>query len=82
VPGESTDPGDRTTAIALVMGVAEVLGGFAAPAVTGFAADYFGLVIVPIVAGGAAVAAGVVSLFLTETAPRLAGSAQLHPVPA
>jgi hypothetical protein len=49
-----------------------VLGGFAAPAAIGFAADHVGLTVAPLVAGCASVAGGLLAPLLTETAPRLA----------
>jgi predicted MFS family arabinose efflux permease len=82
IPGESADPADRVTAFGLVMGVAEILGGFVAPALTGFASDRVGLIAVPLVAGGSAVAAGVMSLLLVETAPRVAARRQTSLEPA
>jgi len=69
VPAESVRPRDRGAACGLVMGTAEILGGFAAPAITGFVADHSSLLAAPIIAGGCALAAGLLSLCLEETAP-------------
>jgi len=49
--------------------VGELIGGFVAPTVAGFAADRFGLSIVMWISCGGALLAAVLSLFLKETAP-------------
>jgi MFS family permease len=69
IPAESAPPRDRGAAVGLVMGTAEILGGFSAPAITGVVADHTSLLVAPIIAGGCALAAGLLSLFLEETAP-------------
>jgi MFS family permease len=76
IPAESAGPRNRGIASGLVMGTAEILGGFAAPAITGFAADHSSLLAAPIIAGACAVAAALLSLCLEETAP-----ARLRPRP-
>jgi len=38
IPGESVDPRDRGTALGLVMGCAELAGGFATPSLVGLLA--------------------------------------------
>jgi sugar phosphate permease len=76
VPVESALPRDRCAAVGLVGGTAEILGGFAAPAITGFVADHTSLLAAPIIAGGCALAAGLLALCLDETAP-----ARLRPRP-
>jgi MFS family permease len=68
VPAESARPRDRGAAVGLVAGVAEIFGGFAA-VITGFVADHTSLLAAPIIAGGCALAAGLLSLCLEETAP-------------
>jgi MFS family permease len=74
VPAESALPRDRGAAVGLVGGTAEIFGGFAAPAITGFVADHTSLLAAPIIAGVCALAAGLLSFFLEETAPtRLGG---------
>jgi MFS family permease len=70
VPSESIQPRDRGAAVGLVMGTAEILGGFAAPAITGIVADNTSLLAAPIIAGACALAAALLSLCLQETAPR------------
>ena len=70
IPGESVDPRDRGAALGLVMGIAELAGGFAAPALAGVLADRAGLAAALGVAGACAVGAALLSLALVETAPR------------
>ena len=72
VPGESVPNHDRGTALGLVMGVAEIIGGLVIITLAGIAADRFGLAVVPVLAGVCAVGAGLLSLALSETAPRRA----------
>ena len=74
VPAESAWPRDRGAAVGLVMGTAEILGGFVAPALTGIVADHSSLFAAPIIAGGCALAAGLLSMCLDETAPSRAGA--------
>jgi len=71
-PGESVRPADRGTALGLVMGVAEICGGFGGPSLAGLAADHVGLGVAPVIAGACGLAAAVLSLFLRESAPRRA----------
>jgi len=71
-PGESVRPADRGTALGLVMGVAEICGGFGGPSLAGIAADHVGLEITPVIAGACGLAAALLSLFLLESAPRRA----------
>ena len=80
VPAESVDPRDRGAALGLVMGVAELTGGFAAPALAGLLADRAGLGAALCAAGVCAVAAAILSLGLTETAPRRIASRGLTPI--
>jgi ACS family hexuronate transporter-like MFS transporter len=71
IPGESVAVRDRAAATGLVMGAAELLGGFATPSLTGLLADRAGLAAALILAGSCAAAASLLSLGLQETAPRL-----------
>ena len=57
----------------LVMGTGEVLGGVLSPLAAGAAADRFGLAAPLWIMLGLCVAASVVALGLTETAPRRVG---------
>lgn len=72
IPGESVLPRDRGAALGLVMGAAELIGGFITPSLAGVLADRAGLQSTLALAGGCAAAAALLSLLLRETAPRLA----------
>lgn len=69
VPSESVDARHITTAMALVMGMGEVLGGVFSPTLAGWAADRAGLTAPLWIMIGLCVAAGVLALGLHETAP-------------
>ncbi len=69
IPGESLPMLNRGTALGLVMGVAEVSGGFAAPVIAGWAADRTSLSAPLFIAMGCAIAASVLAVLLKETAP-------------
>ncbi|MNT71407.1 hypothetical protein D3C72_2098880 [compost metagenome] len=56
-------------AIATVIGVGEIIGGFVSPSVVGLSADTFGATAPFAIAAGAACIALVASVFLRETAP-------------
>jgi predicted MFS family arabinose efflux permease len=82
IPGESVADRDRGTALGLVMGMAEIVGGFAVPALAGLAADHFGQIIFPAIASGCILAGALLSLALKETAPRRTGAAGMIASPA
>ncbi|KPL66940.1 MFS transporter [Erythrobacter sp. SG61-1L] len=73
VPTESVGPRQVATAMGLVMGVGEILGGVFAPFIAGWLSDLYGLqaplwfLIVLVILGG------ITALFLRETAPRIVG---------
>lgn len=69
IPAETVPREVMATALGMIMGVGELIGGFVAPTVAGFAADRFGLSIVMWISCGGALLAAVLSLFLKETAP-------------
>ena len=69
IPAESVGPRDMTTAMALVMGSGEVLGGTLAPALAGGAADRWGLAAPLWIMLGSCLGAGTLALGLIETAP-------------
>jgi len=71
VPAESVSPRLAATAIGLVIGIGELLGGVVAPIVAGWAADRGGLAMPLMIAVGLSIVAGVISLGLKETKPRL-----------
>jgi len=69
VPSESVDPRHAATALGLTMGSAEILGGVFAPALAGMAADATTLAAPLWIMVGLTIAAGIVAMFLNETAP-------------
>lgn len=69
VPSETIDLHHMTTAMALVMGAGEVFGGVLSPTIAGWAADKAGLSAPLWIMLGLCLAAGVLALFLRETAP-------------
>lgn len=69
IPAETVPRAAIATALGLIMGLGELIGGFVAPTIAGFAADQFGLSIVMWMSCGGALLAAVLSLFLRETAP-------------
>jgi MFS family permease len=78
IPAESIADRDRGTALGMAMGMAEMLGGFAAPALAGLAADRFGQNILPAIAAGCVMAGALLSFALKESAPRRTGAAILR----
>ncbi len=82
IPSESVSRTQLATAMALVMGVGEVIGGALMPVITGELADVHGLIAVPVVQAGLTGLAAVLSLFLIETAPRRRAGAIAMPVAA
>lgn len=73
IPAETVPPAAMATALGMIMGVGELIGGFVAPTLAGLAADRWGLDVVMWVAAAGALLAGVLSLGLVETAPRRVG---------
>lgn len=71
IPSETVDPRHTATALGLVMGTGEVLGGVLGPSAAGVAADAFGLVAPLWIMLGLCIAAGLAALGLRETAPRI-----------
>ncbi len=69
IPSESVDPRYMTTAMALVMGAGEVIGGALSPTIAGWAADRAGLAAPMWIMLGLCIAAGTLALGLEETAP-------------
>jgi MFS family permease len=82
IPAESVADRDRGTALGMAMGMAEMLGGFAAPALAGLAADRFGQNILPAIAAGCVLAGALLSFALSESAPRRTGGAPILAAPA
>ena len=71
IPSESVDARHTATALGIIMGVGEGVGGVAAPALAGMAADVHGLTAPLWIMLALPVAAGLLSMGLRETAPRL-----------
>ena len=70
IPSETVDSRHTATALGIIMGVGEGVGGVAAPALAGMAADAHGLNAPLWIMLCLPVAAGVLSMGLKETAPR------------
>ena len=75
IPGESLPRASIATAMGLVVGIGEILGGVAGPTVAGWLADHtsLGLQAPMFMMGGCAFIAGCFALLLTETAPAKVG---------
>ncbi|RIV83000.1 MFS transporter [Aurantiacibacter xanthus] len=69
VPAESVDPARAATAMGIVMGVGEVLGGVLAPTIAGSLSDAYGLQAVCWLLVALALGGTLVALALRETAP-------------
>jgi MFS family permease len=69
VPSETIAPSYVASALGLIMGVGEIVGGVVGPLLAGIGADRMGLATPMWIAAGATFLAGVLSL--VETAPRL-----------
>ncbi|OLF53629.1 MFS transporter [Pseudomonas chlororaphis] len=83
IPAETVPREVMATALGLIMGVGELVGGFVSPTVAGFAADRFGLSIVMWISCGGALLAALLALFLKETAPAvLARARRVEPSPS
>jgi MFS transporter, ACS family, hexuronate transporter len=71
VPSETVPPRMVATAIAMVMGVGEILGGVLGPTLSGMAADRWGLTAPLWIVAACTICAGLLALGLVETAPRI-----------
>jgi len=82
IPSETIPPRLLATAIGVVIGVGEILGGVSAPTLAGRAADLHGMQWPMYIMAGCAVAGTFFSLFLRETAPvkQAAADLALNPV--
>ncbi len=69
IPSESVAADHMTTAMALIMGAGEVVGGVLAPWLAGLAADAAGLAAAIWILMGLCIVAGILGLGLQETAP-------------
>ena len=75
IPAESASGRYIATALGLVNGIGEFLGGSTLPTFAGKAADHYGLQAPMFIAAGLALVATVFALFLKETAPVRVGTA-------
>jgi predicted MFS family arabinose efflux permease len=69
VPSETVPRQYLAQTMGFVMGIGELVGGFAAPAIAGWSADTWGLDAPFLIAAGAALAASIIAFLLIETAP-------------
>ncbi|MBY8609665.1 MAG: MFS transporter [Burkholderia sp.] len=69
IPAETVPPRAIASALGLIMGAGELIGGFVAPTVAGFAADKYGLQFAMWTSATGAILACVLSFGLVETAP-------------
>lgn len=81
VPSETIPPNMVGTALGLIMGVSEVVGGVIATTAAGLASDAFGAQLPFYISAAGAFGALVLSLFLIETAPSKVGL-KVRPNPA
>ena len=75
IPSETISAKYLSTVISMVMGVGEIVGGVAAPTFSGMLADRHGLVLPIAIQVVCALTAGLLALFLKETAPAKVGAA-------
>src|SRR5439155_23684313 len=69
IPAVTVPPAVMATALGLILGVGEVVGGFVAPALAGELSDVLGLDAAMLGWAGAAAVVALLSPALTETAP-------------
>ena len=69
VPSETIPARYVATSLGMVVGIGEILGGVGAPAISGHAADRYGLQAPVLIMAGCAIVGTVLALFLRETAP-------------
>lgn len=71
IPSETIPRQYIAQTLGLVMGIGELAGGFAAPAIAGWSADQFGMQVPFLIATGTAFCAGLIAFLLYETAPAI-----------
>ncbi|WP_031470190.1 MFS transporter [Sciscionella sediminilitoris] len=71
IPAETVPRHLVATALGLIMGLGEAIGGFVVPTVAGGLADSYGVRLTMFIASGAALIVLTLSTLLTETAPRV-----------
>ncbi len=84
IPGESLPRASIATAMGIVVGIGEILGGVCAPTLAGWLADHtsLGLQAPMLMMAGCAFIAGCLALLLTETAPAKVGVTGGQAIPA
>jgi MFS family permease len=82
VPSESVSPGQLATVFGLTMGSSEILGGAFGPKIAGMLADEHGLDSALWLMFGLTLTAGIVAMFLRETAPSVVARRGLRPMAA
>ena len=75
IPSETVDPRHMATALGLIMGVGEGVGGVLSPTLAGYAADLYGLQVPLWIMTVLPLVAALLALGLHETAPRCTGVA-------
>jgi predicted MFS family arabinose efflux permease len=70
IPSEGVSPVQMATALALTMGISEIVGGVGAPYLAGRLADAYGLQVVMWLLAGLCLAICLLCMLLRETAPR------------
>ncbi len=81
IPSETMPRQYIAQTLGLIMGIGELVGGFAAPAIAGWSADRFGLHAPFLIATGAALSAGLIAFLLYETAPVLSNQKNSDTMP-
>lgn len=71
IPSETVDVKHTAMTLGLVMGTGEIVGGVFSPSLAGIAADTFGLQAPMWIMTGLCISAGLLSVGLRETAPRI-----------
>ncbi|QEC66847.1 MFS transporter [Panacibacter ginsenosidivorans] len=69
IPSETVPRQFLAQTLGMIMGIGELIGGFAAPAIAGWSADKFGLQAPFLIAAGAVLLAGFIGFLLIETGP-------------
>jgi predicted MFS family arabinose efflux permease len=71
IPSEGVSPAQTATALALTMGISEIVGGVGAPYLAGNLADAYGLQVVMWMLAGMCITICLLCMGLRETAPRV-----------
>jgi MFS family permease len=82
IPSETIPARYVATSLGMVVGLGEILGGVAGPAVAGWAADLYSLRAPLFIQGGCAIVGCLLAFFLKETAPIRLSAAGVVATPA